>query len=209
MPPSPPSSQLEDIAPVLDLLARRGHPVGAVDTMVGDVSRRRYFRLRLADGASRSDRAVLALYPDEMLDTCRRYLEAGELLAERGVRVAEVLDSDCGAGWVLLEDFGERTLYEHAERPWDELERYFEAAVDAIGRILTLPAERIADFNPPLDRDLLCRELPRPGTASSSPSSRRARRATGTPSGRPWTPCAATWPAGSRCPATATSAPAT
>lgn len=152
---------IADIAPILDALARRGHPVAEVRAMVGDVSRRRYYRLRLAarPGSRSGGPAVLAVYPDEMLDACRRYLRAGRLLADQGVRVAEVLDADCGGGWVLLEDFGERTLYEHAERPWPELGRFFEAAVDAIGRIAALPAGEVAELNPPLDGALLRREL--------------------------------------------------
>lgn len=161
-------SELGDLAPILDALARRGHPVAEVRAMVGDVSRRRYFRLRLAGRpggptGSGGGPAVLAVYPDEMLDACRRYLRAGRLLAGQGVRVAEVMDSDCqggwAGGWVLLEDFGERTLYEHAERPWPELARYFEAAVDAVGRIAALPAAEVAELNPPLDGALLRREL--------------------------------------------------
>jgi N-acetylmuramate 1-kinase len=157
-----------DIAPILDALARRGHPVAEVRAMVGDVSRRRYFRVRLAgrrggSPGSGGGPAVLAVYPDETLDACRRYLAAGKLLTAQGVRVAEVVDFDCqadrGGGWVLLEDFGKKTLYEHAERPWPELGRFFEAAVDAIGRIAALPAGEVAELNPPLDGALLRREL--------------------------------------------------
>lgn len=165
----PPSADIQDIAPLLDALARRGHPVVGVESMAGDVSRRRYFRLRLAPdpagappvGAppATGGRAILAVYPDEMLDACRRSLATGELLAGRGVRVAGVIAADCGSGWVLLEDFGDRTLYEHAERPWEELGRFFEDAVDVIGRILAIPGESVARLSPPLDRDLLRREL--------------------------------------------------
>lgn len=160
----PPSPDIQDIAPLLDALARRGHPVAGVESMAGDVSRRRYFRLRLAPRPAGGPpapggRAVLAVYPDEMLDACRRSLATGELLAERGVRVAEVIDADCGSGWVLLEDFGDRTLYEHAERPWEELGRFFEDAVEVIARIQQIPGEPVASLSPALDRDLLRREL--------------------------------------------------
>lgn len=160
----PSNPDLQDIAPLLDGLARRGHPVAGVEAMAGDVSRRRYFRLRLAakpevSPAAAGGRAVLAVYPDEMLDACRRSLATGRLLADRGVRVPEVIDADCASGWVLLEDLGDRTLYEHAERPWEELGRFFEDAVGVIARIRTIPAESVAGLSPPLDRDLLRREL--------------------------------------------------
>lgn len=154
--------ETDELAPVLDALARRGHAVAAVTAMPGDVSRRRYFRVRLAEGSSGGPdgrQAILSVYPQDTLDACRRYLEAARLLAGQRVRVAEVIDGDCTAGWVLLEDLGERTLYEHEDRPWDELFPYFEDALDAIARISALPIAAVARLNPPLDRDLLCREL--------------------------------------------------
>lgn len=145
----------ESLAPVLRALAERGHEPVSVAPMAGDVSRRRY--LRLEDGTGRS--LVLAVYPEDMRDSCRRYLGTGRLLAGCDVRVPRVLDSDCDAGWVLLEDLGERTLYEHRTRPWSGLAAYFEDAVACIGRIAGLPADAVAALNPPLDRELLGREL--------------------------------------------------
>jgi hypothetical protein len=123
--------------------------------MAGDVSRRCYVRLRLVDGGT----AILALYPADLEATCRRYLASGEMLAGAGVRVPAVHDQDCAAGWALVEDLGERTLYEHAGQPWPELAGYFEDAVGILGRIRTLPAAAVAALNPPLDRELLAREL--------------------------------------------------
>src|SRR5262249_9423813 len=79
----------------------------AVEDLRGDVSPRRYRRLRRADGAS----AVLALYPANVRATAARFLRTGELLAARGVRVPRVLASDLVAGFVLLEDLGPLTLY--------------------------------------------------------------------------------------------------
>lgn len=139
----------------LDELRRRGHRVGAARAMAGDVSRRRYVRLELEAGGT----AVLALYPPDLAETCRRYLRSGRLLAGAGVRVPDVLEDDCAAGWVLLEDLGERTLYEHRGRPWSELGAWFEEAVGILGRIAALPPGEVAALNPPLDRELLLREL--------------------------------------------------
>lgn len=140
---------------LLDRLQRRGDRVRSVVAMAGDVSRRVYHRVAFEDGTS----AVLARHPPDLRDACRRSLRSGELLAGAGVRVAEVLDQDCDAGWLLLEDLGERTLYEHAGRPWSELAGWFEDAVAAIGRIAALPRDEVAALNPPLDRALLAREL--------------------------------------------------
>jgi len=139
----------------LDELRHRGRPVRAARAMAGDVSRRSYVRLELQAGGT----AVLALYPPDLEETCRRYLASGRLLAGAGVRVPEVLEEDCGAGWVLLEDLGERTLYEHRGRPWSELALWFEEAVAALGRIAALAPGEVAALNPPLDGALLRREL--------------------------------------------------
>jgi hypothetical protein len=139
----------------LEELRRRGRAIRAAHPMPGDVSRRCYVRLELEAGGT----AVLALYPPELQETCRRYLRSGRLLAAAGVRVPAALDQDCGAGWALLEDLGERTLYEHEGRPWSELAGWFEDAVRTIGRIASLPAAAVAELNPPLDGELLAREL--------------------------------------------------
>lgn len=131
-------------------------------SMAGDVSRRRYVRLRFRDGGT----AVLALYPEDMASACDRSLVSGRLLHDQGIRVAAVLDASCretalgeAGGWVLHEDLGERTLYDLAERPWEELAPYFEDALAQLPRIAAVPATVVAELNPPLDRALLSREL--------------------------------------------------
>jgi len=126
--------------------------------MMGDVSRRRYLRLALS-GEGAETTAVLALYPPELLGACERSLVSGRLLHEAGVRVPVVLESACDGGWVLLEDLGEATLYDLANRPWPELERCFTTAVDLLPKIAGLPRRVVEELNPPLDEGLLRREL--------------------------------------------------
>ena len=137
--------------------------------MTGDVSRRRYARLTLPGPGRESaaaPTAVLALYPPDLREACERSLVSGRLLHQAGVRVPTVLDAACGGdgsegdeGWVLLEDLGEATLYDLAGRPWADVEPVFEAAVDLLPRIAGLPRPAVASLNPPLDRELLLREL--------------------------------------------------
>ncbi len=180
-PPDPPTLQPADRAleRVLAILRARSRPADEAVPMAGDVSRRRYVRLHLAAGGT----AVLALYPDDMGDVCSRSLYTGRLLHEHGVRVATVLDSECeprggedgaegrrqGSGtgddaggtvpWTLLEDLGEETLYDLADRPWAEVEPFFEDAVRLLPRIASLPEGIVSELSPPLDRELLLREL--------------------------------------------------
>ena len=102
-------------------LSGAGYPPREILCLSGDVSPRRYARVVLADGTT----AVLATYPDEVRDVCPRFLRTGELLAGAGVRVPHIFAADCENGWMLLEDFGPRTLGEQQERPWSELRLYF------------------------------------------------------------------------------------
>jgi aminoglycoside/choline kinase family phosphotransferase len=127
-----------------------------IQPLPGDVSPRRYYRLVLADGTT----AILANYPEEVRATCPRFLRTTEILDGAGVRVPRVLAGDCGAGWMLVEDLGPRTLGEWGrERPWSELAGYFEHALGIAGRISRLPAGEIAGLNPTLGGELLAREL--------------------------------------------------
>lgn len=145
----------ELLAPAFEALRSRSWRILGAEPMAGDVSRRRYHRLALEGGGG----AVLALYPPDLQEACRRSLATGHLLASVGVRVPGVLAEDCRAGWTLLEDLGERTLYDLEDRPWPELEPYFEAAVAALQRIVRLAPGRIRGLNPPLDARLLGNEL--------------------------------------------------
>ena len=149
----------QDLDRALAALSERGVAVTSCDHLAGDLSRRHYVRLELAAGCGGARRAILALYPLDDAPVCHRYARTGELLTAAGVRVAEVYDRSCDDGWMLIEDLGEKTLYETAERPWEELEGWFRAALAAMGRIATLAPEEVAPLSPPLDRELLEREL--------------------------------------------------
>jgi aminoglycoside/choline kinase family phosphotransferase len=139
-------------------LAGHGLVPLAFRPLAGDVSPRRYHRLELPDGAT----AVLAVYPPDLADACRRFLRTGELLAAAGVRVPAVLAHDCARGWTVVEDLGEATLFDLAGRPWDELAPFYRSAIDAGARIAALSGPAVAEIaalSPALDAALLRREL--------------------------------------------------
>lgn len=149
-------SEAADIEPALRRwLARHGLQPEAMEPLTGDVSPRRYARLRLAAGGT----AILATYPPDLRSACRRFLASGRLLAAAGVRVPAVLAHRCRSGWTVVEDLGERTLYDLAGRPWSELAPYFVAAAEAARAIAALPPEPVARLSPALDAALLRREL--------------------------------------------------
>lgn len=123
--------------------------------LTGDVSPRRYFRLDLADGGT----AIAAVYPPDVIDACTRFLATTSLLIEAGVRVPAVLASDCERGWMLLEDVGNRTLFDYRQSSWGHLQPWLKRAADFAGRVARIDPELVAALNPPLAGDLLEREL--------------------------------------------------
>lgn len=155
------------LARALEELEARGHEVLEVIHLPGDISRRHYVRVRLghperdwaATGAGGGS-TILALYPKKKIrPVCHRYIATGELLTSVGVRVARVYESDCDAGWMLLEDLGTRNLYEYADHPWKALEPWFAVAVDTLERVALLDVERVTHLSPALDPQLLETEL--------------------------------------------------
>lgn len=136
-------------------LSRRGHAAAVFEALSGDVSPRRYTRVLYADGSG----AILATYPPEIAEVCTRFQATTELLAEAGVRVPRILDTDCSAGIMLLEDLGRETLGDRRERPWSEHAPFFAAAQRIARRIAKLPAEEVAALSPVLDAGVLRREL--------------------------------------------------
>ena len=136
-------------------LAARGLLPLQIRPLPGDVGPRRYYRLELAGGAT----ALLAVYPADLVATCRRFLATTELLAAAGVRVPAVVAHACDRGWTVVEDLGVTTLYDLAGRPWNELVPFYRSAVEAIDRIAALLPAAVAELSPPLDAALLRREL--------------------------------------------------
>ena len=155
-----PGPRAADIwTPVQDELSAAGVAPASFQALTGDVSARRYARLRVASGEC----FVVCSYPAEMTDVAARFLAATELLAIVGVPAPRVerysLDQPV---WILLEDLGARTLFER----WQggagtvDLDLYLAQAVELIRRIQLLPPDRVQALgSPPLDRALLMAEL--------------------------------------------------
>ena len=140
-------------------LARRRHRATDVEALAGDVSPRRYCRVRAPTGST----AILAVYPaseaGDPAGACRRFAATTVLLEAAGVRVPVVLDADCAAGFMLVEDVGTRTLAAVAGAPWADVAPYFDDALAQAARIAALDPAAVAAINPPLDSALLAREL--------------------------------------------------
>ena len=135
-------------------IAAREPRVERLDPMPGDVSARRYFRAHRG-----RETLVVAFYPPTLRDACRRWLATDRLLSGAGVRTPVVLDADCAAGLMLLEDLGAETLQDHEPSGWPALEPWLRTAVDVADRIRGLDGDRVAALQPPLGEVLLAAEL--------------------------------------------------
>lgn len=137
--------------PGLERLARKtgAEPV-AVETLPGDVGRRRYLRLTLAGG-----RSVLGVYyPPEESDSRRRWVEARSALEQR-LRVPGLLADD-GEGSHLVEDFGKADLAARlASSPGDRA-GWLSRASAAAAILAAMPDPGI---NRPFDAAFFRREL--------------------------------------------------
>jgi aminoglycoside/choline kinase family phosphotransferase len=143
-------------AQVAEWLARHGRAMSAVEPLAGDVSTRRYYRVRLA-GETTSH--IVARYPPELAAAQRRFAAAAELLAAAGVRVPAIRLDDPDAGFACVEDLGPATLHERFAT-WEAAAGELDAALAAADAIRRLDRERVVALgSPPLDAALLRREL--------------------------------------------------
>jgi aminoglycoside/choline kinase family phosphotransferase len=137
--------------PGLAELARRSrYETISVEILPGDVGRRRYVRLGLADGG-----CVLGVfYPPEEEDARRRWLAARAYLGSR-VRVPAVYAED-GTGNQILEDFGPEDLASRLASKPAERSAWLERAVEVADTIAQIPDPGI---NAAFDRDFFFREM--------------------------------------------------
>jgi N-acetylmuramate 1-kinase len=118
----------------LDRLVLRatGHAPSAVVPMPGGASTRRYLRVETP-----ARNAVAMFVPDAAPEEITSgaaparwpFLEVHALLAERGVRVPELLGESCDEGLLLLEDLGDETLAAFLARAPDRKAEIYRAAV--------------------------------------------------------------------------------
>ena len=114
-----------------------------------DASFRRYWRARLAGGASY---VVMDAPPDK--EDCRPFVHVAGLLRAAGVNAPQVFAQDLASGFLLLGDLGD-TTYLQAINAQNALQ-LFSDAIDALVRwqLATRPGEL-----PPYDEALLRREM--------------------------------------------------
>ncbi|MEO8276144.1 MAG: phosphotransferase [Thermoanaerobaculia bacterium] len=127
--------------------------------LAGDVSQRRYFRLRRRDGVS----LLATHYPEDLRAAMARFVGARELLDRSGIRVPEILRTDPAGGWMIVEDLGDATIFESGDLTHAEgsvLPGRVVAAVEVAQRVARLDRSAVTALgSPPLDGTALAREL--------------------------------------------------
>lgn len=126
-------------------LSQSGWAEAAIEPLPGDASFRRYFRLRRR-GDEGGQTAMLMHAPPPHEDPAP-FLHAAEWLSANDMRAPDILAQDAGAGWVLIEDFGDRRMREWIdEGPGDE-EAVYAAAIDALVALHRLPPGPFAPYD--------------------------------------------------------------
>jgi aminoglycoside/choline kinase family phosphotransferase len=131
-------------------LERSGWGGAQVMPLAGDASFRRYFRVT-APGRV----AVLMDAPPPHEDV-RPFIAVARWLRERGLSAPAILCADADAGFLLIEDFGDRILGPELAAGRADEDRCYRAAVSLLAGLQQAPAPA---FLAPYDRDALLREV--------------------------------------------------
>ena len=135
------------------------------EELQGGASTRRFFRVQLAQGT-----AIAMHVPGQsqeiakVVDHGRRwpFLEVRDLLAERGVRVPDIVHEACAEGVLLVEDLGDHTLANFLAEFPEQRELLYPIAVRDLARaqraLLELPKDSIVRARS-FDYDLLFWEV--------------------------------------------------
>lgn len=100
-----------------------------ITALAGDASFRRYDRIRLED-----KKAVLMDAPTEFEDT-RPFVAIAEHLAHIGLHAPEIIASDFGRGFLLIEDMGDDLFKTILEKEPEKEPQLYRAAVDELLKI--------------------------------------------------------------------------
>lgn len=140
-----------------------GVAIAEATSLPGGAGQRRYWRLRLANGASRvlmwarnEDPEIL---PPALRDqnACAAFTTVTELLAQADIPVPELFAVSPERAWILLEDLGETHLFDLQDAP---LARAREQAIELLGRVHGLEGDAARlPFSRVFDREWIRFEL--------------------------------------------------
>jgi len=124
---------------------------GSMRPASDDASFRRYFRVDTADPRRGS---LIAMDAPPPMEDCRPFVHAAKVLGESGMRVPRVLEADLSRGFLLLDDFGDRTYLQALDDTTADT-----LYADASRALISIQRASRPDVFPDYDRELLLREL--------------------------------------------------
>ena len=104
-----------------------------VETLPGDASFRRYFRIR------RGEQTAMLMDAPPPNEDPGPFLRAARWLDANGMRAPQILAEDAARGLVLLEDFGQARMRDYLDQWPDDEVAIYEGAVDALAQLHKLP----------------------------------------------------------------------
>ena len=129
-------------------LASAGWPDAAIDPIPGDASFRRYFRV------NHSGRKAMLMHAPPPHEDPQPFLDVARWLSGEGHRAPDILAAEAGAGWVLIEDFGNDRMRDWLDVNPPGEQGAYAAAIDALVRLHRSPAGPF----PPYDMAVYQRE---------------------------------------------------
>ena len=123
-----------------------------METVSGDASFRRYFRLNFAQNNEQKSWIAVDAPPEH--ENSRQFVDIAQSWSQAGVKVPTVLAFDESNGFMLLEDFGDTLL--HPELTAEAADRLYKSSMDSL-----IGLQQLARTNniPLYDRPLLDREM--------------------------------------------------
>ncbi|MCY0963810.1 aminoglycoside phosphotransferase family protein [Parathalassolituus penaei] len=123
-----------------------------VETVSGDASFRRYFRMTFRD------RSWILVDAPPAHEDCGRFIRIATAWHKAGVRVPGVIAVDTERGFMLLEDFGNQLLWGRLHREGirlDEISGLYQVAIDQLLHLQSVKPDAL----PPYDATLLYNEM--------------------------------------------------
>lgn len=123
-----------------------------METVSGDASFRRYFRLNFAQNNEQKSWIAVDAPPEH--ENSRQFVDIAQSWSKAGVKVPTVLAFDEASGFMLLEDFGDALL--HPELTATAADGLYKSSIDSLIELQQLTK---TDNIPPYDQPLLDREM--------------------------------------------------
>jgi len=123
-----------------------------METVSGDASFRRYFRLNFVQNSEQKSWIAVDAPPEH--ENSRQFVDIAKSWSQAGVKVPQVLGFDEEQGFMLLEDFGDVLL--HPELTADAADGLYKSSIDSLIELQHLAK---TDNIPLYDRPLLDREM--------------------------------------------------